>query len=41
MRFTDVLGCDEIRNELLQILDVMKNPERYQRFGAKSPKASC
>ena len=38
MRFTDVLGCDEIRNELLQILDVMKNPERYQRFGAKTPK---
>ena len=37
-RFSDVLGCDEIRQELLQILDVMKNPERYKRFGAKTPK---
>jgi len=36
--FADVAGVDEIRDEVGEIADVLRNPERYQRVGAALPK---
>ncbi|MFN8583059.1 MAG: AAA family ATPase, partial [Gemmatimonadaceae bacterium] len=36
--FADVAGIDEAREELVEIVDFLKNPERYQRLGGKIPK---
>jgi cell division protease FtsH len=36
--FDDVAGIDEARNELMEIVDFLKAPERYQRLGGKLPK---
>jgi cell division protease FtsH len=36
--FDDVAGIDEARGELMEIVDFLKAPERYQRLGGKIPK---
>lgn len=36
--FDDVAGIDEIRDEVLEIADYLKNPERYREIGATLPK---
>ena len=36
--FDDVAGIDEARAELIEIVDFLKNPQRYQRLGGKIPK---
>jgi len=36
--FQDVAGIDEARAELMEIVDFLKNPQRYQRLGGKIPK---
>jgi cell division protease FtsH len=36
--FDDVAGIDEARNELMEIVDFLRAPERYQRLGGKIPK---
>jgi cell division protease FtsH len=36
--FEDVAGIDEAENELVEIVDFLKNPEKYQRLGAKIPR---
>jgi cell division protease FtsH len=36
--FADVAGLDEARAELMEIVDFLKNPERYRRLGGKIPK---
>src|SRR3989475_741118 len=36
--FDDVAGVDEARGELMEIVDFLKNPERYRRLGGKIPK---
>jgi cell division protease FtsH len=36
--FEDVAGIDEARGELMEIVDFLKRPERYQRLGGKIPK---
>jgi cell division protease FtsH len=36
--FNDVAGIDEARAELMEIVDFLKSPERYQRLGGKIPK---
>ena len=36
--FNDVAGIDEARGELMEIVDFLKQPERYQRLGGKIPK---
>jgi cell division protease FtsH len=35
--FDDVAGIDEVKTELSEIVDFLKNPERYQRLGARIP----
>ena len=36
--FKDVAGMDVIRKEVEEIVDFMKNPEKYKKLGAKLPK---
>jgi cell division protease FtsH len=36
--FADVAGVDESRAELVEIVDFLRNPEKYQRLGGRIPK---
>jgi cell division protease FtsH len=36
--FGDVAGCDEAKYELQEVVDFLKNPDRYKALGAKIPK---
>jgi ATP-dependent metalloprotease len=36
--FADVLGCDEAKMELAEIVEYLKAPERFTRLGGKLPK---
>ena len=36
--FDDVAGCDEAKYELQEVVDFLKNPDRYIALGAKIPK---
>jgi ATP-dependent Zn protease len=37
--FDDIARIDEARAELMEIVDSLKNPERYRRLGARSRRA--
>ena len=36
--FKDVAGCDEEKEELVEIIDFLKNPRKYNEIGARIPK---
>lgn len=36
--FDDVAGIDEVENEVAEVVDYLKDPEKYRRLGAKLPK---
>ncbi len=36
--FNDVAGIDEARDELMEIVDFLKSPQRYRRLGGRIPK---
>ena len=38
IRFTDVAGCDEEKEEIQEIIEYLKNPKRFSRMGARIPK---
>jgi cell division protease FtsH len=38
VKFSDVAGIDEAEEELVEIVDFLKNPERYRKLGAAIPK---
>jgi cell division protease FtsH len=35
--FADVAGIDEAKNELLEVVDFLRHPEKYQRLGGRVP----
>ena len=38
VKFADVAGLDEEKNELVEIVDFLKNPKEYSNMGAKIPR---
>jgi cell division protease FtsH len=38
VNFDDVAGCEEAKFELLEVVEFLKNPQRYKSIGAKIPK---
>jgi len=40
IRFPDVAGCDSAKEELVEVVDFLKNAARYTKLGAKIPKGA-
>jgi cell division protease FtsH len=38
VRFADVAGVDEAKHELEEVVDFLKNPDKYTKVGARTPK---
>lgn len=36
--FDDVAGIDEVEQELVELVDFLKNPQKYERLGARIPR---
>ncbi len=39
--FKDVAGAKEAKEELLEIVDFLKNPKKFLDIGARIPKGIC
>lgn len=39
--FRDVAGQEEAKESLMEIVDFLHNPSRYQSIGAQMPKGAC
>ncbi len=40
VKFEDVAGVDEAKQELVEIVDFLKSPDKYTQIGAKIPKGA-
>ena len=38
VKFDDVAGCDEEKAEMVELVEYLKDPKRYSKFGARLPK---
>lgn len=37
-KFSDIAGMEEVKQELMEVVDYLKNPEKYKKVGARHPK---
>ncbi|KAG7735996.1 hypothetical protein KL923_005098 [Ogataea haglerorum] len=40
IKFDDVAGCDEAKEEIMEFVKFLKHPEKYERLGAKIPRGA-
>uniref|UniRef100_A0A183APZ3 AAA domain-containing protein n=1 Tax=Echinostoma caproni TaxID=27848 RepID=A0A183APZ3_9TREM len=40
VRFADVAGCEEAKLEIIEFVNFLRNPERYEALGAKIPRGA-
>ncbi|KAH3667132.1 hypothetical protein OGAPHI_002781 [Ogataea philodendri] len=40
IKFDDVAGCDEAKEEIMEFVKFLKSPEKYERLGAKIPRGA-
>ena len=38
VKFTEVAGCDEAKEELQEVIEFLKDPEKFKKLGARVPK---
>jgi len=38
--FKDVAGCDEAKREIMEFVDFLKSPEKYEKLGARIPRGA-
>ena len=38
VRFSDVAGCDEEKAEMVELVEYLKDPKKYSKYGARLPK---
>ena len=38
IRFSDVAGCDEEKAEMVEMVEYLKEPKKYSKYGARLPK---
>lgn len=40
MKFKDVAGCEEAKEEIMEFVSFLKNPAKYEKLGAKIPRGA-
>lgn len=40
VNFSDVAGCQEAKNEIMEFVDFLKHPQKYEHLGAKIPRGA-